>query len=539
MKNLDRSILALFFIFCLMVFSSRFAFANALTITNFAPSSVDTTNRTMTFTFDIAWDNSWRDATNYDAVWIFMKRKNTSTGVWSHATMAESGTNPSGFSAPTDSEIIVPTDLKGFFFQRTDTGADDVSFEGVQFVWDYGADGFSDTQANSTTSTFKLFGTEMVYIPTGSFYAGDGTTSSIRCQFEDAATSNPKRIVSEDQLTLGGSGTGSLGNNNGTGYAITGDDFNDSTSKTLPAAFPKGYSAFYIMKYEITQSQYRDFLNTLTRDQQNTRTATSLASGVTSVTNRYVMSNNSSKQYRNGIRCDATIHTSDPITFYCDYDGNGTGNETTDGQWIAANYLSGSDLTAYLDWSGLRPMTELEYEKACRGPLTPVTGEYAWGTINVATSAYSLSYPGEATEVISANYTTGNALYTTTKGSGTSEGPFRVGIFAGTSGNTGKETAGASYYGVMELTGNMHERPISVGSSSGRAFTGLHGNGSLDATGDSDVTYWPATDNVGLGFRGNNWNVGINLEVSQRPTVNYAYNGRLYTLGGRGARTAP
>ncbi len=126
--------LLLIIITCVLALFPSQCFANALTITNFGPSSVDTTNRTMTFTFDIAWDNSWKDATNYDAVWIFMKRKNTSTGVWSHATMAESGTNPSGFSAPTDSEIIVPTDLKGFFFQRTDTGADDVSFEGVQFV---------------------------------------------------------------------------------------------------------------------------------------------------------------------------------------------------------------------------------------------------------------------------------------------------------------------------------------------------------------------------------------------------------------------
>ena len=35
---------------------------------------------------------------------------------------------------------------------------------------------------------------------------------------------------------------------------------------------------------------------------------------------------------------------------------------------------------AFADWAGLRSMTELEYEKACRGPLEPVAGEYAFGT---------------------------------------------------------------------------------------------------------------------------------------------------------------
>jgi hypothetical protein len=37
-------------------------------------------------------------------------------------------------------------------------------------------------------------------------------------------------------------------------------------------------------------------------------------------------------------------------------------------------------MAAFADWSGLRPMSELEYEKACRGYNTPaVPNEYAWG----------------------------------------------------------------------------------------------------------------------------------------------------------------
>ena len=38
---------------------------------------------------------------------------------------------------------------------------------------------------------------------------------------------------------------------------------------------------------------------------------------------------------------------------------------------------------------------------------------------------------------------------------GSIDGPLRVGIFAANSLNTGRITAGASYYGIMELSGNL------------------------------------------------------------------------------------
>ena len=37
------------------------------------------------------------------------------------------------------------------------------------------------------------------------------------------------------------------------------------------------------------------------------------------------------------------------------------------------------DAIRYSAWVGLRPMTELEFEKACRGPLATVDGEFPWG----------------------------------------------------------------------------------------------------------------------------------------------------------------
>ncbi|HCR53204.1 MAG TPA: hypothetical protein DIW27_02215, partial [Cytophagales bacterium] len=32
---------------------------------------------------------------------------------------------------------------------------------------------------------------------------------------------------------------------------------------TIPANYPKGFNAFYTMKYEVSQKQYADFFNTL------------------------------------------------------------------------------------------------------------------------------------------------------------------------------------------------------------------------------------------------------------------------------------
>jgi formylglycine-generating enzyme required for sulfatase activity len=133
------------------------------------------------------------------------------------------------------------------------------------------------------------------------------------------------------------------------------------------------------MRYEISQEQYKDFLNCLNRTQQNYRTGTNISFG--GFSNHYVMSNNAIVSIRNGITCLGTGHgTVDPITFYCDYNGNRVFDEPSDGQNIACNFLNWEDGLAYLDWAGLRPMTEFEYEKACRGPNNPDANDFPWGT---------------------------------------------------------------------------------------------------------------------------------------------------------------
>ena len=455
--------------------------------------------------------------------------------IYYHATMAATGINPAGFTAPQGSEIIVSPDGMGFFIQRATKGTGSVDFDTVKFVWDYGTDGISDANAQAAATTFRLFAVEMTYVPQGAFYAGDGTSTPLTGQFEEAKSGDAKEITSESTLVLGGGAVGALGNNNTLGMTTV-DDFADSSSQVLPAGFPKGYNAFYLMKYMISQGQYRDFLNTLsTYAQQETRTSnvpeSAAGTGALITGNSY--------------RCGLDIKTSGtdptiPATYGCNLDADANYDEAVDGEWIACNYLSWADVAAYSDWAGLRPFTELEYEKAARGPLAAVANEYAWGAATVASSAYRVSSSGATDENTSANYSTtsGNALYTTTESD--FSGPCRCGMFAGDASNTGRVTAGAGYYGNMELSGNLEERTVTVGNVTGRLFTGTHGNGEVDSTGNADVSSWPGTDAVGVGFRGSAWSMAATvLRVSDRSLAAYTITTRAYNYGGRCVRTAP
>ena len=117
-----------------------------------------------------------------------------------------------------------------------------------------------------------------------------------------------------------------------------------------------GYDAFYCMKYAITQSQYVDFLNCLPRTQQENRVVADITG--TSVTNVFVMCDNTVPTGGNVIRCDANIGTGN-ITLYCDRNNNSIPNESDDRMSRACNCLRVIDWMAYLDWAGLRPMSFL------------------------------------------------------------------------------------------------------------------------------------------------------------------------------------
>jgi formylglycine-generating enzyme required for sulfatase activity len=282
----------------------------------------------------------------------------------------------------------------------------------------------------------------MVFIPQGAFYAGDATSpNSIRTSTAD---NSPIQITSEAALPT----ISSLG---------------DGNNYSLTANFRKGFAAFYIMKYEISQGQYTDFLNTIGQNQAS---------------NRFPNAYNS---YRNSVGYNTT-----------------TTDYYTDRPDRAMNYLSWSDVVAYLDWAALRPLTELEYEKACRGPLAPVPNEYAWGTISY-TAGFTLSGAEDGTETFTDPGANTRRMTDGIAGGDGGAGPARVGIFATPSTNT-RAAAGASYWGVLNLSDNVGEYYYQyvAGHSTRSPGNGIPwGDGNLtNPGGDANTTNWVITCNT-------------------------------------------
>lgn len=177
-------------------------------------------------------------------------------------------------------------------------------------------------------------------------------------------------------------------------------------------------------------------------------------------------------------------------------------------------------------------MSELEFEKAGRGVQRAVSGEYAWGDTSL-TQATSISDGGLSTERAQSG---SNAAY----GNHASvQGPLRVGSFS--YGVATRIASGAGYYGAMELSGNLWERPVTLGNSTGRSFSGrYHGNGALDANGDPNVSTWPGTGAVGIGLRGGGWLDTVTYSrLSDRGSAVSTDTARYMNVGGRGVRSAP
>jgi formylglycine-generating enzyme required for sulfatase activity len=441
--------------------------ANNIQVTN--PTLTGNTGTEAFVQFTVSWENSWRGGgvVNWDAAWVFVKFR-TAGGVWHPAYLAASG-----HVAPAGSQVDigrvdedaphhpVTNPVVGVFVRRRVDGSGTFTAGNVQLRFPYAQLGFGFNDLQEV----RVFAIEMVHVNEGPFRIGDGTQFGFfqggSLSFNPSpASSIPFLITSEAQIPTGET-PGQLAAFYGT-----------IMPEVVGASYPKGYRAFYCMKYEIAQQQYVDMLNTLGRDQQNARTGTNLAAGTTSVSNRFVMSASTAPSARNGIACSSTIPATGPITFFCDLNNNGIGGEATDGQWTACGLLNVMDLMVFMDWSGLRHMTELEYEKACRGPIQPVSEEYAWGSAVLAAAAYTFSNAGSANESIASNYAPmGNAILFETAGSG----PRRVGICAAQVGNTGRVSAGASYYGIMDMTGNVDERVVPIAVAQDNRYA-LHGD---------------------------------------------------------------
>jgi formylglycine-generating enzyme required for sulfatase activity len=456
---------------------------------------------------DLSWDNSWRgsvEPANWDAVWLFAKVRVGPAGVWRHATLSTAAADYAVADVGGVAAAFSPSaDGKGVFVYRQTAGRGPIRWTGVTLRW--------PSVPPGTDLEVRVFALEMVYVPAGPFYLGDGVSPG---RFHAGGNPSQPALITDTPPRLRKVDGGLWAERQGVAANALGAKGPtwDKPTGVLPAAFPTGYAAFYIQKYEVTQGQYAAFLNTLAPRQAAARLPTR-AELTVKVSAR---------------RRDGAASAAPPPTYRYTVALGADGRYAASAPDGACNYLSWEDATAFADWAALRPLSESEFEKACRGSTAqPVPGEYAWGSTRLSTMTDLQGIDGSGTETA----LPGDSNTLCQK---SIRGPVRVGIHETM---PTRELAGASHYGVLDLSGNVAEAVVLLSSPAGRGFTGVHGDGDLGETGVADVPLWPGRG--GFGSRGGDWtSPEEELRVSARSATVILPARRLPGNGFRGVRSA-
>jgi hypothetical protein len=355
-------------------------------------------DKSATITFNISWEGSWRHEGNHDAAWVFFKARPEGSTEWQHVRLAaDKVMNPTGYGQAKEGtrlDLIVPDGDDGYtglIVRRAEYGAGKVAASNVVVVWDLAS---AKGITKDTKVEVRGFGIDLVFIPEGAYVLGGGTMPNHFYLYTNETESTLSYPVT-------GPGAIPTGKQPGKLWADKGAQPQDKGE--IPAAFPNGYAAAYCMKKCITGTQYAGFLNTLPPAQ-----AVSFSPP--------------------GAHQMACSGTGSNVTYRATSDSDGN---------INLNNLSWADGVTFAAWAGLRPMTELEYEKITRGPRLP--GPEA---------NESLDHP--------------------------------------------------SYWLVTTMNGWRFpaERAVTVANAAGRRFKGSHGMGIPVLPAD-----WPQADAVGVGVR--------------------------------------
>ena len=569
--------------------------------------------------FDIGWDRSWRNDVNWDAAWVFVKYKTASSaapdtlddletfelrpdwpplldrgllppelkrslkykgynlqqvtletlekgsmwemrvqqqGVWRQETfertyLLEADDSTLDFSSLTWQHVDViggaaqpegtvvedVEDKKGVFIYRSEDGEGRFEAKRIQLLWD-----LDPTTMPSSPDTIDVwvFGIEMVFVPSGPFWIGDpdcSIDSGPTACFYDFAEGSGAYYVEAEGATIPVCEKGD-GDVTPVCYGTSSTGASGDRMGPIPSTFPKGVDAFYAMKYEMTQQQYSNFLNTLP--------------SVFALQNRYPYVGEGQQGSR--------------LTVYFTPSGASTLALQSD---RADNWVAWIDNAAFIDWAALRPMTELEFEKACRGPGEPVASEYAWGNSSYVSSAGRIVGPELPYSVPSVNGNVNindNSFIGGDGGQGPLPGdgfvlprgkyqdallppgeatfvyqpndepvlkrkplPYGLGF---------RELEGRSYYGLMQMSGNLWEMTVTVGTEEGRKFQAVNGDGQVTYAGNSNVPEWPKRGAFGMGFRGGSWLAGTDSgQVASRYQAANAYPVRSPDFGLRAVRS--
>ncbi len=387
--------------------------------------------------FNVSWENAWKNERNHDAVWLFFKSESNS-GQSKHIKVQDKGHNVIASFTNQEPRLAfkVPSDRMGLFLHL------DAAYRGnINVTISVQLSPSSFEGINTRQAEFKAFGLEMVHIPSGEFTLGDIDSASVGHGAFFKPGKNGKvaglvTIKSEHKpLTIA---------NNGHIFYRSSEGYEGDQQGEIPTSFPKGIQPFYTMKYELSESRYVEFLNSLSATQSNHRSMLGesnyekLGGKITLLDDRYV-----------------TTVEDKPCQF-----------------------VGWDDAMAYADWAGLRPMTEFEFTKAARGPGKPIKKGFPWGS-NKKQQIQRL--PDQTGKLSMIN--------------GWDESQMS---------DDHKIYFGASYYWVMDLAGSLWERVISVGHEIGRKYVGNHGDGMLDEKGNANTVGWPVGDENlgGVGFRG-------------------------------------
>lgn len=427
-----------FFALLLFVVIINNSFATNLKISNIEFQLSEDTTVTPRVKMNIEWETAWNNEKNRDAVWIFVKF-NQKSGWYRHAKIEQTGHrvihNPMNIKA----QFETAENQAGVFI------ALDQKHRGkINWTIEILLDRKSIEKVNFWESQIQVYGIEMVYIPEGSFTLGDPGEEAMTYNVFYKSKGEGKRgglyeINSEKGVIEIGPDANQLY------YQVNNPEYQGDQKGTVPADFPKGYSAFYCMKYELTQGQYADFLNSISDGQTHHRA-----------------NFNGRDYYKNR----GSIYFDRQKEIYLAESPN-----------RPCNYITWDDAMAFADWAGIRPMTELEYTKAARGPEQPITKQYPWGTNSKTQLQRGISLEDELVMF-----------------NGMNESELT---------DENRAVFGASYFWVMDLAGSLWEKVVTIGNEKGRAFVGNHGDGRINSLGFANEEGWPkGFDEGGYGYRG-------------------------------------
>ena len=320
--------------------------------------------------FDLNWPNASRSGMRHDAAWVFFKARAEGGTEWQHLRLAAAPSSPGdsgaaskvlnptgcGQTGGTPLEFVVPQGKDGFtgmFLRRAGDGKGTLTASNVTAIVSLDALKPETRNLPARRSLGEggkpevlAFAIEMAYVPEGPFDLG----SSGGVELNRFYAYNGKDIPPPEKVGTSGVFHDFAGNTppyrvTGPGAIPTGRQqgklwaagVRPEDGGEIPAAFPNGYAAFYGMKRFITQGQYAGFLNTLTEAQAK---------------ERFHADGHGPEIKRSDGGSDGTYRAAAPDA--------------------RCPWLSWADGAAFAAWAGLRPMTELEYEKA--GSEIPETG---------------------------------------------------------------------------------------------------------------------------------------------------------------------